>query len=205
MQSLYSCGGGLAGLEHELLVLRQELQRTAQQGMGRGGATMQTLAIETELREVQQRAAEIQKKGKGLTEKVDRLIRSPSGQGGQGRQSQLRSELSHQLRQQGSPEPPRPEEMKEEVEKGGGTEEAESVKSMVTTSSSEESEETEEKYSQLVDLLTVKMFHSDKYGEKKTQTKSNSLPRSFEPESQSSLQKSNSQVWLSNVLNFFFV
>ena len=78
------------------------------------------------------------------------------------------------------------------------------MKSMVTTSSSEESEETEEKYSQLVDLLTVKMFNSDKY-EQKTQTKSNSLPRSFEPETQSSLQKSNSQVWLSNVFIFFFV
>ena len=43
-QSLYSCVGGLSLLEHDLLVLRQDLQTMAQKQMSRGARqSMETL------------------------------------------------------------------------------------------------------------------------------------------------------------------
>ena len=44
VESLYSCVGGLSLLEHDLLVLRQDLQTMAQKQMSRGAAqSMETL------------------------------------------------------------------------------------------------------------------------------------------------------------------
>ena len=44
---MYSCSGGLSLLEHDLLLLRQDLQATAQNQMSRGGKlSMQTLGTD---------------------------------------------------------------------------------------------------------------------------------------------------------------
>ena len=58
-----------------MLLLRQELQSSAQRCMSKGGtSSLQTLAIESELREVQQRASELQKKGNSLINQVEKLL-----------------------------------------------------------------------------------------------------------------------------------
>ena len=242
---MYSCVSGLALLEHDLLVLRQELQTLAQLQMSHGDtSSMQTLggsttrhanqyfmiylmlhliAIETELREVQQRASELQKKAKRLTEQVEARLKGrpapwPQAEAGvtQGElrtsiqtnmaaleavctsikqtEEKLRSETEDKLKLRQTEDKLRPGTTK--------------VKSSLLTnpnSSPSDDSETEQKYLELVDLLTVKMFESSTAAEHNKQEKnqpnskqtkkSNSLPRTFDVQTTApkTLQKSSSQ------------
>ena len=149
-------------------------------------------AIETELREVQQRATELQKKAKRLTDQVDLIIRKKStGNPEAGRavnqhlEEENRQELRQLLEQQGNfgLEASKEEKCKTDSLAGG------------ETTPSEDSE-TEKKYLELIDLLTVKMFENQPEpnpGKTVASKKSNSLPRTLDMSLQSGLQKSSSQ------------
>ena len=201
-------------LEHDLLVLRQDLQATAQKQMSKGGIfSMETLgkaglvgqimkhfsqltrrnfpAIETELREVQQRATELQKKAKRLTDQVDQIIRkkSTAHAGSRAVNQDLEKENRQELRQLLEQETIGLEVSKEE--KLCKTQ----PRNVGDTTPSDDSE-TEKKYLELIDLLTVKMFENQpepNLGKTRPSKKSNSLPRTLDMSLQSGLQKSSSQ------------
>ena len=98
VQGLDSAGTEMSLFEHKLLVLRQELQSSAQLAMTRsarpgghvtlvtrGGVySLEPLAVETELREVQLRSGELQRKRRALLDTLDSVLRRDPyrGQGG---------------------------------------------------------------------------------------------------------------------------
>ena len=199
-------------LEHSLLLLRQELQSSAQRSISRGGTfSLQTLAVESELREVQQRTAELQKKGNGLINQVGKLLQN----GIKILKDNLGAKTSRDLIKIESP-PAMPQnnfydELKKSLADDGKgpiltiqakvqTKES-SLNASVKSSSSDE--ESDQKYLDLIDLLTVRMFQTDedvkdsrvKNNEKSK--KSSSLPRTFDKPG-NSLQKSTSQTLLAS-------
>ena len=235
--------------EHRLLVLRQDLQSSAQQveinvhtkpiwpppskvrdvknvsqAMTRGGLhSLEPLAVESELREVQLRIGELQRKRKGLLDQLDQLLRRdpfklqaavavastprqerpvlsvPDGKG------ISFSEVSRGTSSVFSESKPT---------NGGNTSKPKKAESLaeclaVLDSLQEEmnqnkeakevkevSPETEEdkKYLELIDLLTNKMFDSESNVGTK-QKKANSLPRSGTSIPEPRLRKSSSQVF----------
>ena len=219
-QSLYSCNSGLSLLEHNLLVLRQELQCSAQSCMTRGGAaSLQTLAIERELREVQQRATELQKKGNCLIKQVEKLIQKQNQLLKDNVQRKVSTENQFKIKINLLKSKPMPihahtnyyDELKKASIKKGREEKQDSqieeerknpqMNNSLTNAPSDDSLDSDQKYLDLIDLLTVKMFQSDSEAEtskndisNKTK-KSNSLPRTFE-KPEPSLHKSNSQTFL---------
>ena len=153
-------------------------------------------AIETELREVQQRATELQKKAKRLTDQVDQIIRKKSTGNtqtsrdvNQHLEEENRQELRQLLELQANIglDISKGEKSRTESRPGGENE----------TTPSDDSE-TEKKYLELIDLLTVKMFENQpepetNLGKTRQSKKSNSLPRTLDVSLQSGLQKSSSQ------------
>ena len=149
-------------------------------------------AIETELREVQQRATELQKKAKLLTDQVDQIIRKKSAGNTQASpalnqrlEEENRQELRQLLEHQANIGLDVAKEEKSQTDSRNGGE----------TTPSDDSE-TEKKYLELIDLLTVKMFENQPetdLGKTRPSKKSNSLPRTLDMSLQSGLQKSSSQ------------
>ena len=209
-------------LEHDLLVLRQDLQATAQKQMSKGGTfSMETLgmaslatglmikhfsqltrrnfpAIETELREVQQRATELQKKAKRLNDEVDQIIRQKSTAN-----IQINRAVNRQLEEENRQDLRQLLEQQANIVLDLDVSKEEKCKTDSRngeTTPSDDSE-TEKKYLELIDLLTVKMFESQPEpnpGKTRPSKKSNSLPRTLDMSRQcgqtaQQVQKSNSQ------------
>ena len=211
-------------LEHDLLVLRQDLQATAQKQMSKGGTfSMETLgkaglvgqimkhfsqltrrnfpAIETELREVQQRATELQKKAKRLNDEVDQIIRQKSRAN-----VQINRAVNRQLDEENR------EDLRKLLEQQANIEMEVSKEEKCKTNSRNDGEttpsddsETEKKYLELIDLLTVKMFEDQpetNHGKTRPSKKSSSLPRTLDMSLQSGLQSGVQQVQKSSSQHF---
>ena len=169
-------------------------------------------AIETELREVQQRAIELQKKAKTVTDQVDCGFKgkysSPSNV------SVERDDLKNSikineaaLRASTSKVNLKSRTIDVPLSQPSNTTQLQSKqqsnkRNFSKNSPNSDDSETEKKYLELIDLLTVKMFQSDQsVPEKQEQRvprpkKSNSLPRNLETDPGNSihpLQKSSSQ------------
>ena len=194
-------------LEHDLLVLRQDLQSSAQREMSRGGTfSMETLAIESELREVQQRASELQKKRNCLIDQVDKMLQKRNKGN---RKNDRRDFALTQTDKTGLPDyeedagtiakvfyshPLKSESkilqhikdtfMTNSKEKEMLTSDIEN--SIMYKNSNQTCIISDEKHIELIDLLTVQMFQSDEEAE--ANKKSNSLPGAFE-ENENLLQK----------------
>ena len=199
-QDVYGCNSGLSLLSHQLVVLRQDLQSSAQTCMSRGDtASLQTLAVETELREVQQRTTELQKKGNCLINQVGNLLQK------QNQFLKRASKVSAEDQKDGKVpslkwELPGKEnqssyynKLKEECTKEESKDEKTPKKDCLKSAPSEDTEDSDQKYLDLIDLLTVKMFQSDCDPEAaKKPKKCNSLPRCLD----SVISKSSSQTCL---------
>ena len=236
--------------EHRLLVLRQDLQSCAQQveinvhtkpiwplpskvrnvknvsqAMTRGGLhSLEPLAVESELREVQLRIGELQKKRKGLLDQLDQLLRRdpfklqaavavastprqerpvlsvPDGKGISF--SEVNSRGTSSVISESKPinggntsKPKKAESLAECLAVLDSLQE-EMNQNKEAKEVKEVSPETEEdkKYLELIDLLTNKMFDSESNVGTK-QKKANSLPRSGTSIPEPRLRKSSSQVF----------
>ena len=171
--------------------------------MGRGGAaSLQTLAIESEMREVQQRTGELQKKGNCLIKQVETLIQKQKQILKQRKISTEKQQYIKILPLQFQPlSKQNPINYYEELKKSCIQKESKEKDMRAPTDTScmnehkEDSLETDQKYLDLIDLLTVQMFQTDSQsGAQKDNNKSNSLPRSFE-KPDPPLQKSSSQTF----------
>ena len=161
--------------------------------MTRGGAaSLQTLAIERELREVQQRTSELQKKGNCLIKQVEKLIQ---------RQNQFLKDNVQRKVSTGNKfkinvlkTEPMPiqaptsyyyELKKASIKKGREEKQDSQIKEerrnpQMNNAPSDDSLDSDQKYLDLIDLLTVKMFQSETDNINDESKKSNSLPRTFE-------------------------
>ena len=157
-------------------------------------------AIETELREVQQRATELQRKAKSLNEQVDQILRQKSSKNikiSRNVNEHLEKENKKDLRKLLEQDNCNVVRVSQEVKNTSTEKNTEmDINNSVTNTSSEDSD-TEKKYLELIDLLTVKMFDNEpetgaSVGGSQPSKKSHSLPRTLDM-AQSRLQKSSSQ------------
>ena len=157
-------------------------------------------AIETELREVQQRATELQRKAKSLNEQVDQILRQKSSKNikiSRNVNEHLEKENKKDLRKLLEQDNCNVVRVSQEVKNTSTEKNTEmDINNSVTNTSSEDSD-TEKKYLELIDLLTVKMFDNEpetgaSVGGGQPSKKSHSLPRTLDM-AQSRLQKSSSQ------------
>ena len=157
-------------------------------------------AIETELREVQQRATELQRKAKSLNEQVDQILRQKSSKNikiSRNVNEHLEKENKKDLRKLLDQDNCNVVRVSQEVKNTSTEKNTEmDINNSVTNTSSEDSD-TEKKYLELIDLLTVKMFDNEpetgaSVGGGQPSKKSHSLPRTLDM-AQSRLQKSSSQ------------
>ena len=157
-------------------------------------------AIETELREVQQRATELQRKAKSLNEQVDQILRQKSSKNikiSRNVNEHLEKENKKDLRKLLEQDNCNVLRVSQEVKNTSTEKNTEmDINNSVTNTSSEDSD-TEKKYLELIDLLTVKMFDNEpetgaSVGGGQPSKKSHSLPRTLDM-AQSRLQKSSSQ------------
>ena len=203
-QGLDSAGSDMSLFEHRLLVIRQELQSSAQLAMTKGGMpSLEPLAVESELREAQLRSGELQKKRKALLETIDQLLRKDPFK---------QHALPSTPRQEKPPIKPNPSYNKMKVKKNDAPmNKAQSLEECLAVLDSlqaemnlqpnsleekvkEESPDADDtKYLELIDLLTNKMFETDVQPTK--EKKSNSLPRSGTALPEPRLRKSSSQVF----------
>ena len=183
--------------------------------MSRGGAfSIETLAIESELREVQQRSSELQKKGKCLNDQVDKLLQNHNWKTYQINIRKAPTENQNKVQIL----PKKNDAVSRSVSKDFYSElktnhinknkiEPKNFsfgdismiiqKDSPKITQSEDSSESDQKYLDLIDLLTVKMFQSDIESETSRDDnqkckKANSLPRTF-GKCENALQKSSSQ------------
>ena len=157
-------------------------------------------AIETELREVQQRATELQRKAKSLNEQVDQILRQKSSKNikiSRNVNEHLEKENKKDLRKLLEQDNCNVVRVSQEVKNTSTEKNTEmDINNSVTNTSSEDSD-TEKKYLELIYLLTVKMFDNEpeagaSVGGSQPSKKSHSLPRTLDM-AQSRLQKSSSQ------------
>ena len=157
-------------------------------------------AIETELREVQQRATELQRKAKSLNEQVDQILRQKSSKNikiSRNVNEHLEKENKKDLRKLLEQDNCNVVRVSQEVKNTSTEKNTEmDINNSVTNTSSEDSD-TEKKYLELIYLLTVKMFDNEpetgaSVGGGQPSKKSHSLPRTLDM-AQSRLQKSSSQ------------
>ena len=174
-----------------------------------GSASLQTLAIESELREVQQRTTELQKKGNSLINQVGSLLQKHNHFLKQNRKVLTDDQQNGKgnLPKCETPVKQNPINFYTELKKDCFKVEIESKDQKkpdditLTNPASNEASDADEKYLELIDLLTVKMFESDtESGTNKSDLnskpkKSNSLPRTFD-KPDTSLHKSSSQTFL---------
>eukprot|EP00096_Caligus_rogercresseyi_P002862 TRINITY_DN1519_c0_g1_i1.p1 TRINITY_DN1519_c0_g1~~TRINITY_DN1519_c0_g1_i1.p1 ORF type:complete len:690 (+),score=208.03 TRINITY_DN1519_c0_g1_i1:129-2198(+) len=121
-KKLDECSSDHARWEHDVLFLRQKLQASASRDMSIGlGQSAETLLVENELAQVQQRATELHKTRSAIQSKVESLTKRPSS-------SLLRS---HQWVEEVLPPPPPPEDDEEEF---NNTESSESFKKFLQSS-----------------------------------------------------------------------
>ena len=160
--------------------------------------TIFSTAIETELREVQQKATDLQKKASSLNAQVDQIIREKSflkvsRSLNEHLERENKKELRKLLEEENIP-PGISKEDKCKVDAANAKTDVDIMNSPTTTPS--EDSETEKKYLELIDLLTVRMF--DNEPEKKPVSKSgpgkksSSLPRTLDL-LQCQVEKSSSQ------------
>ena len=174
-----------------------------------GSASLQTLAIESELREVQQRTTELQKKGNSLINQVGSLLQKHNHFLKQNRKVLMDDQRNGKgdILNCETPVKQNPINFYTELKKDCFKMEIESKDkkkpddNILTKSERNEASDSDQKYLELIDLLTVKMFESNTESETKISNsnskpkKSNSLPRTFD-KPDTSLQKSSSQTFL---------